>query len=230
MSYFGKNIKKIRTIKKLTQSQFGEIFGITRASVGAYEEERSEPKLDVALQISKYFGLALGHLIESSLQVNEILKIETLATNFVVDDNTDTIYYISVSNREKYSTALKNHQLNNIPKVEIPWIQDKENYSCFQISNKDNKLLKVGDILVAKKIDFQSLRVGRIYVLVTSDSVVIDEIEELSQDIYLNNGQSFAFGEIQAIYQPEFNFGDFAAKNVSGGLNFNKFISLITNS
>ncbi len=230
MSYFGKNIKKIRTIKKLTQSQFGDIFGITRASVGAYEEERSEPKLDVALQISKYFGLPLEHLIESSLQVNEILKIETLATNFVIDNNPDTIYYISVSNREKYALALKNNQLNNIPKVEIPWIQDKENYACFQISNKDNKLLKVGDILVAKKIDFQSLRVGRIYILVSKDSIIIDEIEEINQDVYLSNEQNFAFADIQSIYQPEFNFGDFAVKNVGGGLNFNKFISLITNS
>ncbi|MCZ6899785.1 MAG: transcriptional regulator, partial [Bacteroidetes bacterium] len=34
MSYIGKNIKKIRTIKKLSQAQFAQLFNLARPSVG----------------------------------------------------------------------------------------------------------------------------------------------------------------------------------------------------
>ena len=52
MSFIGKNIRKIRTIKKLSQADFAKIFELARPSVGAYEEERAEPKVDTIIQIA----------------------------------------------------------------------------------------------------------------------------------------------------------------------------------
>ena len=40
MSYIGKNIKKLRSVKGLSQAKFAELFDIKRASIGAYEEGR----------------------------------------------------------------------------------------------------------------------------------------------------------------------------------------------
>ncbi|MEO0331535.1 MAG: helix-turn-helix transcriptional regulator, partial [Bacteroidota bacterium] len=44
MSIIGKNIKTIRTIKHISQADFADIFDISRASIGAYEEGRADPK------------------------------------------------------------------------------------------------------------------------------------------------------------------------------------------
>lgn len=75
-SILSKNIKKLRLFKSLNQTQFAELFGIKRASIGAYEEGRAEPKLDTLLKISGYFKLTLDELIVKELTVNQIAKFD----------------------------------------------------------------------------------------------------------------------------------------------------------
>ncbi len=76
MSNIGKNIRKIRTSKGLSQSAFAELFGLTRASIGAYEEGRAEPKLDAIVQIAKYFSFTLDKILMDEVTVNEIHQFE----------------------------------------------------------------------------------------------------------------------------------------------------------
>ena len=76
MSNFGKNIKKIRSIKKLSQSAFADIFNLKRASIGAYEEGRSEAKIDTVIEIAKYFSLTIEQLIVKELTVNHITHFD----------------------------------------------------------------------------------------------------------------------------------------------------------
>ena len=59
MSHFGANIKKIRSIKKLSQSAFADLFSLTRSSVAAYEEGRAEPKYDKPKKPYRKLGKAL---------------------------------------------------------------------------------------------------------------------------------------------------------------------------
>ena len=72
MSYFGKNIKKIRVAKKLTQTEFAKLFDLKRTTVGAYEEGRAEAKIDTIIKIADYFDLTLDQLLRKEITVNEI--------------------------------------------------------------------------------------------------------------------------------------------------------------
>ncbi|MBC8084861.1 MAG: helix-turn-helix transcriptional regulator, partial [Hymenobacter sp.] len=76
MSYVGKNIRKIRTVKKLSQAAFAELFGLARPSVGAYEEGRSEPKMETLIQIAQHFGLSVDLLLTKELTVNELYNFD----------------------------------------------------------------------------------------------------------------------------------------------------------
>ncbi|MCR5886602.1 LexA family transcriptional regulator [Hymenobacter sp. J193] len=76
MSYVGKNIRKIRTVKKLSQAAFAELFGLARPSVGAYEEGRSEPKMETLIQIAQHFGLSVDLLLTKELTVNELYHFD----------------------------------------------------------------------------------------------------------------------------------------------------------
>lgn len=78
MSYFGANIRKIRTIKKLSQTDFAKLFELTRASVGAYEEGRAEAKIDKVIEIADYFNLTLDQLLRKKITVNEIIKYDKI--------------------------------------------------------------------------------------------------------------------------------------------------------
>ena len=74
MSYIGKNIRKIRMSKKLTQTEFAELFDLKRTAVGSYEEGRAEPKIDTLIKISDYFKLSLDSLLRKELSINEIFR------------------------------------------------------------------------------------------------------------------------------------------------------------
>ncbi|HAN76370.1 MAG TPA: transcriptional regulator, partial [Bacteroidales bacterium] len=76
MSYFGHNIKKIRTVKNLSQQAFADMFNLKRASVGAWEEGRAEPKLDTMAEIAEAFEISLDTLVRYDLKINELLKFE----------------------------------------------------------------------------------------------------------------------------------------------------------
>lgn len=81
MTYFGKNIRKIRSIQKLSQTNFAELFGLSRASIGAYEEGRAEAKLDVIIEIAKHFSITVDDLINKEITVNELYHFNIFDEN-----------------------------------------------------------------------------------------------------------------------------------------------------
>ena len=82
MSYIGKNIKRIRAVKKLSQAQFAELFNLARPSVGAYEEGRSEPKIDTIIAIAQHFGISADALLRKELSVNELYSFDIFKGDF----------------------------------------------------------------------------------------------------------------------------------------------------
>ncbi|MCF6365499.1 MAG: helix-turn-helix domain-containing protein [Bacteroidales bacterium] len=76
MSYFGKNIRKIRVAKKMTQTEFAELFDLKRTALGSYEEGRAEAKIDTIIKIADYFKLTLDQLLRKELTINEIFHFK----------------------------------------------------------------------------------------------------------------------------------------------------------
>lgn len=77
MSVIGKNIKKIRNVKGLSQQAFADLFQLTRGNISSYEELRAEPKIEVLIKIANYFGIPLVDFVEKDLSVNELLHYNT---------------------------------------------------------------------------------------------------------------------------------------------------------
>lgn len=78
LSYVGENIKKIRQAKKLSQADFSKIFNLARASIGAYEEGRSEPKIETLIAIANYFSISIDVLLTRKLTIAEIYKFNSV--------------------------------------------------------------------------------------------------------------------------------------------------------
>ena len=75
---FGKNLKKIRSVHGLSQQEFADIFELKRGTLGAYEENRSNPKLETVIKIANHFSIGLEELLISELTVNKLLKFNEL--------------------------------------------------------------------------------------------------------------------------------------------------------
>lgn len=67
MSYAGKNLRYLRKLRGWTQEEFANKLKIKRSLVGAYEEERAEPRLDVLELLCNIFKLSLDELLLKDL-------------------------------------------------------------------------------------------------------------------------------------------------------------------
>ena len=55
MSIAGKNLKYLRKLRGWTQEEFAGKIKIKRSLLGAYEEERAEPRIEVLEQVGALF-------------------------------------------------------------------------------------------------------------------------------------------------------------------------------
>jgi len=129
MSFFGKNIKKIRNVKRLSQSAFADLFQLTRASIGAYEEGRAEAKIDTIIEIAKYFSISVDNLLTKELTINDIYHFDV----FKYQNNTSTktnnsnniqakkVAVIFHKNFSDYIKSINNSEnLSLLPQIVLP--------------------------------------------------------------------------------------------------------------
>jgi transcriptional regulator with XRE-family HTH domain len=67
MSHAGTNLRYLRKLRGWTQEEFANKLKIKRSLVGAYEEERAEPRLDVLENLCNIFKLSLDELLLKDL-------------------------------------------------------------------------------------------------------------------------------------------------------------------
>jgi transcriptional regulator with XRE-family HTH domain len=71
MAVAGQNLKYLRKLRGWTQDEFAGKLGIKRSLLGAYEEERAEPRLEVLEIISDMFKVTLDELFRKDLSVTQ---------------------------------------------------------------------------------------------------------------------------------------------------------------
>jgi transcriptional regulator with XRE-family HTH domain len=190
MSNVGKNIRKLRTVKKLSQSAFAELFGLARPSVGAYEEGRSEPKMETLIQIAQHFGLSVDLLLTKELTVNELYHFDIFKEQ--LQPPAPTPEQIAEADRQQNVTPLvyRNRALEYIVKHHdpafidsLPWLQLPHELTgptrAFEVSGADMLLHRQGlrhqDIVLCCRIDKAkpNLKSGNVYVFVTQGKILI---------------------------------------------------------
>lgn len=191
MSNFGKNIKKIRSIKKLSQSAFADIFNLKRASIGAYEEGRSEAKIDTVIEIAKYFSLTIEQLIVKELTVNHITHFDPVKAALKKANNGNNkqeIKLINLANAKNYITNYTDTQfLNSLFTLSLPNISSEmrafEHGDC-EMNFSESGIFK-GDILICKKIlDLKKdLILNKIYVFVLKNEIITRRLVSTDNEI-----------------------------------------------
>ncbi|MEZ4827427.1 MAG: HAD hydrolase family protein [Bacteroidia bacterium] len=67
MSFFGKNLRHIRTRKNQTVANFAQELGIWEDTLRKYEADKAEPGLDTLIEISDKLNLPVDHLLRRDL-------------------------------------------------------------------------------------------------------------------------------------------------------------------
>jgi transcriptional regulator with XRE-family HTH domain len=200
MSKIGKNIRKIRTVKKLSQASFAEIFNLARPSVGAYEEGRAEPKIDTVIQIANYFGLSTDALLTRDLTINELYRFDSLKTKKSIKGNNKSskpdlqkkqfnTVFVSSQQSWEYINNFKNADfLDTLPHHHIPKVRSARALA-FEMPDESMSYDYAGihkeDYLICdKQIDkVNSMTDGYVYVLVTKENILVRRLKTKGEKI-----------------------------------------------
>lgn len=189
MSFIGKNIKKLRSVKKLSQAKFAELFDLKRGAVGAYEEERSEPKLDTLIKIANYFSILVDDLISKELTVNEL---SNYAGNVIMEGQPteemalDAIPFIPA---DAYESFLQNHSnpffLHACPTLRLPHQTDKVALAVevndLSMSHNPSRLFPK-DVVIGEKVkQFDNFKAKTLGFVVAKDALLIRHISFLNE-------------------------------------------------
>lgn len=196
MSYIGRNIKKIRTAKRLSQANFADIFNITRGSIGAYEEGRAEPKIDTIIQIANYFGISIDLLLNKELSVSELYSFDILTRKLDeahhFQKKPEPAYRkggIGLVRLDQYVEYMVNHSnkdfLTKLPYIELP-INFKGTTRAFELNGSEMEYQQNGlhhsDILLCILSDIEKdLREGSIYVVVYSEGILTRRLQSTNE-------------------------------------------------
>lgn len=182
MSFFGKNIKKIRSIKGLSQQAFAELFELKRGTLGAYEEGRSEPKIDTIIKIANHFSIAIDDLLTNELTVNQLLKFKGDLTTYAEDIKREkfaVIPCITENNSNDY-IALYNKEsfIKELPVLQLPLNPTKE-FRGYTVSNLEMSSHDKGfypkDVIVGEKVPstvIKKLNNGTLVFVVVDDKLI----------------------------------------------------------
>ena len=196
MSFIGKNIKKIRAHKKISQAEFAKIFNLTRGSIGAYEEGRAEPKIDTIVQLANYFGVSVDAFINKELTMSDLYSLdlvkEKLNEAHHFGKETDVAFrkggigLVKLNNQLEYVVNLGNKDfINKLPYIEFP-VNFKGITRAFELNGSEMEYhqngLHHGDILLCLQIDHAKKKPekGKVYVLVADGRIVARRIKDLS--------------------------------------------------
>ncbi|MCC2548149.1 LexA family transcriptional regulator [Hymenobacter sp. BT175] len=194
MSYIGKNIRKIRTVKKLSQAAFAELFNLARPSVGAYEEGRSEPKMETLIQIAQHFGLSVDLLLTKELTVNELYHFDIYQKQSApepaprplakADQQAGVTPFVPAARLLEY--IVQHHDtsfLDALPPLTFPHSLGPAT-RAFEIVGAEMQHQQQGlrhqDVVLCRRVDLAapSLKVLRIYAFVTQSRLLVRRLSE----------------------------------------------------
>ncbi len=68
---FGNKLTELRTEKKLTQSELGDILGVSNKAVSKWENGSAMPRLDMMSKITEYFGVSIDEFLDIPSDKNQ---------------------------------------------------------------------------------------------------------------------------------------------------------------
>ena len=182
MSFFGRNIKKIRSLKLLSQQAFAEVFDLKRATLGAYEEERSEPKIDTIIKIANYFSIPIDDLLTKELTINQLLKFNTNLTTDADQMEVAALTKVPIILPECVADYLNHHSKKNfiadLPVMSLP-ISNEKIFRAYTVTDLEMANQDVGfypnDVVVGElvpKSAYKKLN-NRTPVIVVTDTDIL---------------------------------------------------------
>ena len=189
------NIRFLRKKRGWTQEMFSKKIGIKRSLVGAYEEGRSDPRLNNLLKICDTFNISLDNILKKDVSIlseknyksNENQKVKVLS--ITVDNSGDeNIELINQKASAGYLNSYSDFEfIEQLPKFQLPFLNFSGTHRAFEIKGDSMLPLTSGTIVIGKYIEnLDYIKDGKNYILLTkNDGIIYKRVEVLENELKL---------------------------------------------
>ncbi len=180
MAKIAANLKYLRKKKKLTQQQFADIMEVKRSLIGAYEEDRAEPKYELLKKMASFFELSMDEMAHETINDRWKPKEKGDGTavrilSITVDKNDrENIELVPVKASAGYLNGYADPEyISELPRFSLPMF-NQGSYRAFELKGDSMLPLQPGTVIIGEFIeDWFNLKPGLTYVIVSKTEGVV---------------------------------------------------------
>lgn len=246
MVKINENIRFLRKELGLTQDQFAQQLAIKRSLVGAYEEGRAEPRLELLQKMAILGGLTVDVLIGRDISQMKAYEKKSLTSKDVVvltvdTDSKNNIELVPQRAAAGYLNGYSDPEyIMELPRFKLPILQ-QGTYRAFEISGDSMLPIVPGTIVVGELVEnLNSIKSGKPYVLVTRQEGIVykrvfNYLEESGKLFLVSDNRQYAPYQIDAAEVVEIWIAkayisvDFPDPNSKGDMTMEQLAGLVLN-
>ena len=174
MSYAGKNLRYLRKLRGWTQEEFANKLKIKRSLIGAYEEERAEPRLDVLENLCSIFKLTLDELLLKDLAASKGNNYLEKRRQLKMASEAQVIQFVPVKAAAGYLAGYADPEfVDELNTFTLPMLAPG-NYRAFEIVGDSMLPTPSGSVIVAEKIDgLENVKSNLTYIVVSRNEGIV---------------------------------------------------------
>ncbi len=175
MSTAGLNLKYLRKLRGWTQEEFANKVGIKRSLVGAYEEERADPRLDVLEIVGDIFKLSLDDLLLKDLSNTTGSYLNKRRQQKMMSADRNVIHFVPVKAAAGYLAGYADSEfIDELNTFTLPMLSGG-NYRAFEIIGDSMLPTPSGSIIVGEKVegDIDEIKNNMAYIVVSRNEGIV---------------------------------------------------------
>ncbi len=174
MSVAAQNLKYLRKLRGWTQEEFANKLKIKRSLLGAYEEERAEPRLEVLEIVSDMFRLSLDELLRKSLPDAKGSGYLAKRRAMKMSSGPQPIQLVPVKAAAGYLAGYGDPEfLDELNTFTLPMLT-QGHFRAFEIVGDSMLPTPSGSVIVAEKVDdVDSVRTNNTYIVVSRNEGIV---------------------------------------------------------
>ncbi|MGG9961071.1 XRE family transcriptional regulator [Ferruginibacter sp. SUN106] len=174
MSQAGQNLKYLRKLRGWTQEEFANKLGIKRSLIGAYEEERADPRIDILEVISEIFKLTLDELLLKDLSNTGGNYLAKRRQQKMMSADRNVIHFVPVKAAAGYLAGYADTEfIDELNTFTLPMLAGG-NYRAFEIIGDSMLPTPSGSIIVGEKVDsLEDIKNNMAYIVVSRNEGIV---------------------------------------------------------
>ncbi len=174
MSFAGKNLKFLRKQKGWTQEEFSVKLGIKRSLLGAYEEERAEPKLEVTETVCGIFRISMEDFLLKDLSAAKGNYLERRRQMKMSSSHAAEIQFVPVKAAAGYLAGYADPDfIDELNTFTLPMLAPGQ-YRAFEIMGDSMLPTPSGSVIVGEKIDdMDDIKNSQAYIVISKSEGIV---------------------------------------------------------